>query len=72
MIVKQNAPFGVWQCASSVINAREKRSKLEIFIASATKHGNQLLRGRECCGRGVLLAEGISFCLVPDLGYRLR
>lgn len=69
MIVKQNARFGVWQRASSVINAREKRSsKVEIFIASTTKHGNQLLRGRECCWRGVLLAEGVSFCPAPDLG----
>lgn len=56
--------------ASGVINAREEKRE-EIFIAlrTATEHGNQLLRGRECYSRGMLLAQGVrcsSFRPVPD------
>lgn len=72
--VKQNAPV-VWQRASSVINAREKRSEARSssLVRTTSEHGNQLLRGRESCRRGVLLAQAVrcsSFRPVPDSGYR--
>lgn len=76
MHVKQNVLL-VWsqRHAGAVINAREeKREEIFIAVRTATEHGNQLLRGRECYSRGVLLAQGVrcsSFrAPVSDREYR--